>query len=241
MSARPDVSGDAFDSSMSVDSRPMIGVLALQGAFAAHEDALASLGCSTRRVRTTEDLFGLDGLVLPGGESTTMSKLLLSRGLFDAVSCAIDSGVPVFGTCAGMILLASSISDGRDDQVVFGAIDMSVRRNAYGRQIDSFETNLEVEGVSHPVPALFIRAPGVESTGPTVEVLARVDGRPCLVRQGRVWAASFHPELTSDRAVHSLFVECVRAWMAERIIPRSDSSADDQPVGQSVRSSTSQE
>lgn len=211
MSVRPVRAGEAFQSDMSADSQPLIGVLALQGAFAAHEDVLHRLNCRTRRVRTMQDIANLDGLILPGGESTTMSQLLLSSGLFHVVSSAIQTGLPVFGTCAGMILLASRISDGRDDQVCFSAIDIEVRRNAYGRQIDSFERDLTVQGCDHPVPALFIRAPIVETIGPGVEILARDGGRPCLVRQGRVWASAFHPELTSDETVHSLFIDSVQS------------------------------
>lgn len=211
MNVDPAKSGDSFESNMSGDAQPLIGVLALQGAFAAHETMFRQLGCRTRQVRTAVDLDGLNGLVLPGGESTTMSNLLVSSDLFCAVSEKISAGLSVLGTCAGMILLASRISDGRADQVCFSAIDMEVRRNAYGRQIDSFETQLEVRGVDHRVPALFIRAPIVENVGPNVEVLAHEDGRPCLVRQDRVWAASFHPELTADSSVHSLFVDCVES------------------------------
>lgn len=192
---------------MSSDAGPLLGVLALQGAFAAHEEIARRIGCRTRKVRAIEDLDGIDALILPGGESTTMSNLLVSSGLFASISSSISSGLPVLGTCAGMILLASAISDGRDDQVCFAAIDMQVRRNAYGRQVDSFETSLEVVGVGHRVPAMFIRAPIVESWGSEVEILARVDDRPCLVREGNVWATSFHPELTSDTTVHSMFVE----------------------------------
>lgn len=196
---------------MSAESEPKIGVLALQGAFAAHEATLRRLGCRVRRVRTSEDLDGLDGLVLPGGESTTMSNLLVSSGLFESLSSRIRGGLTVFGTCAGMILLSSRIVDGRDDQVCFGVIDMEVRRNAYGRQVDSFETLLNVKGVERPVPALFIRAPIAVSLGSEVEVLASENEHPCLVRQGGVLASSFHPELTDDTAVHSIFLEMVMA------------------------------
>lgn len=181
----------------------------MQGAFAAHEAVLLRLGCRTRLVRVVDDLEGLDGLILPGGESTTMSNLLVTSGLVDELSRRIGNGLPVFGTCAGMILLATDIEDGRDDQVCFGAIDITVRRNGYGRQVDSFETELTVRGTDHPVPALFIRAPIVESSGPGVDVLASEDGRPCLVREKNVVAASFHPELTEDTTVHSIFIDLV--------------------------------
>jgi pyridoxal 5'-phosphate synthase pdxT subunit len=148
--------------------------------------------------------------VLPGGESTTMSMLLESSGLFDPVAERLAAGLPAFGTCAGMILLGTEILDGRSDQRCFGAIDVSVRRNAFGRQVDSFETDLTVDGVDEPVHATFIRAPFVERTGPAVEVLATVDGHPVLCRQGSVLVAAFHPELGHDTRLHELFLEQVR-------------------------------
>lgn len=185
-----------------------IGVLALQGAFAAHQEVLKSIGCSSRQVREPKDLDGLRALIMPGGESTTMSKLLATSGLFDPIAGAIKDGMAVFGTCAGMILLASAIEDGRSDQTSFGVLDITVQRNAYGRQVDSFETDLDVVGLEEPFHAVFIRAPRVTRTG-SVEVLARHDAEPVLVRQGRAWAASFHPELQGDDRVHRLFVECV--------------------------------
>ncbi|MFM8856055.1 MAG: pyridoxal 5'-phosphate synthase glutaminase subunit PdxT [Actinomycetota bacterium] len=196
---------------MSDNSRLLIGVLALQGAFAAHETMLHRLGARTRRVRTCEDLVDLDGLIIPGGESTTMSNLLVSSGMRASLETAIGDGLPVFGTCAGMILLASHIRDGRDDQINLNAIDIDVRRNAYGRQVDSFETSLEVDGIDHPVPAVFIRAPAIEAHGEMVEVLARASDRPCLVRQGSVMASSFHPELTQDTSIHSIFLDVVHS------------------------------
>jgi 5'-phosphate synthase pdxT subunit len=204
-------SGSVVETDMSDNSRLLIGVLALQGAFAAHETMLHRLGVRTRRVRTSEDLVDLDGLVIPGGESTTMSNLLVSSGMPTSLERAIADGLPVFGTCAGMILLASRIRDGRDDQITLNAIDIDVRRNAYGRQVDSFETFLEVNGVDHPVPAVFIRAPAIEAHGATVEVLASANDRPCLVRQERVMASSFHPELTQDTSIHSIFLDVVRS------------------------------
>lgn len=185
-----------------------IGVLALQGAFAAHQEVLDALGCATRQVRAPRELTGLQALVMPGGESTTMSKLLATSGLFDPIAEAIGEGMAVFGTCAGMILLAKEIEDGRADQTSFGVLDVTVQRNAYGRQVDSFETDLRVAGLAEPFHAVFIRAPRVTRTG-TVEVLAEHDGEPVLVRQGSAWAASFHPELSDDDRVHRLFVECV--------------------------------
>ena len=146
---------------------------------------------------------------MPGGESTTMSNLLTSSGLFDEVKARLSDGMPVFGTCAGLILLATEVLDGRPDQRSFGALDVTVRRNGYGRQLDSFETDLDVAGLDGPFHGVFIRAPRVESVGPGVEVLASHDGDPVLVRQDRVMAAAFHPELTPDRRLHAAFVELV--------------------------------
>jgi 5'-phosphate synthase pdxT subunit len=188
--------------------KPTVGVLALQGAFGLHAVALADLGARTLEVRTPADLARVDALVMPGGESTTMSMLLETSGLFDAIAAQIDNGMPVFGTCAGMILLATTVLDGRPDQRSFGAIDLAVRRNAYGRQVDSFETSLRVSGLSdEPFPAVFIRAPLVESAGPGVEVLATHEGRPVLARQGPITAASFHPELAGDNRLHARFLQ----------------------------------
>ncbi len=188
---------------------PMIGVLALQGAFAAHAERLTELGAATRFVRTPAQLDGVDALVMPGGESTTMSKLLVSSGLFDAIALRLEDGMPAFGTCAGMILLAAEVLDGRPDQRSFAAIDIAVQRNGYGRQLDSFETDLDIAGLAEPYHGVFIRAPRVDSVGPAVEVLATHDGDPVLVRQGRIMAASFHPELTADTRLHERFVELV--------------------------------
>lgn len=183
-----------------------VGVLALQGAFAAHAEVLEALGADVSEVRVPGDLPGLAALVMPGGESTTMSKLLESSGLFTALGKRIPDGFPVFGTCAGMILLASRVLDGRPDQKSFGALDITVRRNAYGRQVDSFEENLAVTGLDTPFPAVFIRAPLITELGDAVKVLASHDGQPVLVRQDAVMAASFHPELTGDGRLHELFL-----------------------------------
>jgi 5'-phosphate synthase pdxT subunit len=189
---------------------PIIGVLALQGAFALHQQRLAELDAPTRQVRTPSELSEVDALVMPGGESTTMSKLLLSSGLFDEIATRIDGGMPVFGTCAGMILLATEVLDGRPDQRSFGAIDIAVRRNGYGRQIDSFEADLDVPSVAGgPFHGVFIRAPKVERVGAGVEVLATLDGVPVLARSGRVTVASFHPELANDARLHGEFVQHV--------------------------------
>lgn len=189
---------------------PTIGVLALQGAFAAHQQRFADLGLATRQVRLPADLIGCDALVVPGGESTTMSKLLVSSGLFDEIGTRIADGLAVFGTCAGMIMLASEVLDGRPDQRCLAAIDLTVRRNGYGRQIDSFETDLRLctrAADEPPFHGVFIRAPRVERIGPAVEVLAEHEGDPVLVRSGRITVASFHPELTADSRVHADFIE----------------------------------
>ena len=190
-----------------MEAQPVVGVLALQGAFAAHERALAQLDVTTRQVRTPAHLEGLAALVMPGGESTTMSRLLHTSGLFDPLAAMLADGLPVFGTCAGMILLAGEVLDGRPDQRSFGVIDIAVRRNGYGRQIDSFETDLDVVGEREPFHAVFIRAPKVVRTGDDVEVLAAHEGVPVLARQGSVMVASFHPELTDDARLHRIFVQ----------------------------------
>jgi len=186
-----------------------VGVLALQGAFAQHARVLRSLGAEPVEVRAPEHLAGVAALVLPGGESTTMSMLLESSGLFDPLAERLAGGMPVLGTCAGMILLSAEIIDGRADQRCFGAIDISVRRNAFGRQIDSFEADLAVDGLDgdRPFPAVFIRAPVVERTGPAVDVLARVDGKAVLCRHDRITVAAFHPELSRDARIHAHFLE----------------------------------
>jgi 5'-phosphate synthase pdxT subunit len=184
-----------------------VGVLALQGAFEAHARAFESLGAEVVEVRTPRDLGLVDALAMPGGESTTMSKLLVTSGLFDAVAERLAEDFPVFGTCAGMILLAGTVLDGRADQRNFGAIDLVVRRNGYGRQLDSFEADLAVTGLTDPYHAVFIRAPVVEAAGAAVDVLATHDGRVVLARQGRVTVASFHPELTDDHRLHELFLQ----------------------------------
>ena len=184
-----------------------VGVLALQGAFARHIQVLGGLGAATTEVRTPDDLFEVDALVLPGGESTTMSMLLDSSGLHDAVADRITNGMPVLGTCAGMILLARHVADGRPEQRSFAASDIDVLRNGYGRQVDSFEADLEVTGLDEPFHGVFIRAPVVEWVGDGVEVLGTVDGRPVLCRQGAVVVASFHPEMSGDGRIHGWFLD----------------------------------
>ncbi len=187
-----------------------VGVLALQGDVAEHVSALLAVGAHPVEVRVPDDMAGLDALVLPGGESTTMSRLLESSGLFDVVAERLAGGMPAFGTCAGMILLAADVVDGRPDQRSFSAIDVVVRRNGYGRQVDSFERALPVSALAGgPVDAVFIRAPVVERVGPGVEVLAEVDDSPVLCRQGPILVAAFHPELSGDLRLHQLFIgEC---------------------------------
>ncbi len=210
-----------------------VGVLALQGDVAEHRRALADLGVTSRCVRRPADLSGLDGIVMPGGESTTISMLLASSGLLEPLGKEIAAGLAVFGTCAGMILLGTSVIGGRDDQICYGAIDLTVRRNGYGRQLASFECDVDVPAVGGaPFHAVFIRAPLVESTGEAVEILAVIepdaDGpdqpgpgftgtglteavmtTPVLCRQGSVLVAAFHPELTADRRVHGLFISTI--------------------------------
>jgi 5'-phosphate synthase pdxT subunit len=190
-----------------------VGVLALQGASRRHVEALTALGARAVEVRTPQDLAGIEGLVLPGGESTTMSKLLDLSGLFDPVAERLADGMPAFGTCAGLILLSSEILDGRPDQRSFGVLDVAVRRNGFGRQVDSFETDVRVVGLAGgelsggAFPAVFIRAPVIERVGAGVEVLATVADLPVLCRQGSVLAAAFHPELSDDLRLHQLFLE----------------------------------
>jgi 5'-phosphate synthase pdxT subunit len=186
--------------------RPRIGVLAIQGDYAAHADALAEVGAEAVEVRSPEELAGLDGLILPGGESTTMLKFLEKRGLFDALK-EFSNTQPVFGTCAGAILLAREVR--RPAQRSLGALDAVVERNAYGRQLDSAILTEPTSLPGEPLEMVFIRAPRITDTGAGVEVLARRDGFPVLVRQGKLLAATFHPELSADRRVHRLFVDSV--------------------------------
>ena len=199
-------------------TRPLIGVLALQGDVREHLAALDDSGADVVGVRRPEELDKVDGIVIPGGESTTMSRLLQVFELLDPLRERLRGGLPAYGSCAGMILLASEVLDTRPDAEHLGAIDMTVRRNAFGRQVDSFESDLEFEGIiGDPIRAVFIRAPWVERVGPGVEVLAQVPaaageaaGRIVAVRQGSVIATSFHPEVTGDRRVHEMFVDLVR-------------------------------
>ncbi|GAA3235621.1 pyridoxal 5'-phosphate synthase glutaminase subunit PdxT [Pseudonocardia petroleophila] len=203
---------------------PVIGVLALQGDVREHVRALEECGARAVAVRRPAELAAVDAMVLPGGESTTMSRLLVTFDLLEPLRARVADGMPTYGSCAGMILLAREVLDGRPDQEQLGGLDVVVRRNAFGRQVDSFETDLDVTGVpGDPVRAVFIRAPWVEKAGDDVEVLATVPdhtvsgagtgaaaGRPVAVRQGSVLATAFHPELTGDLRIHALFVATLR-------------------------------
>lgn len=185
-----------------------VGLIALQGAVAPHKTLLGGLGVDVTEVRTPEELDGVDAVVLPGGESTTMWHLLGVSGLGDALRRRLSDGLPALGTCAGMIVLAAGVVDGRSDQGSLGAIDITVRRNAFGRQIASFEQPIAVAGLGdEPFHGVFIRAPVVERCGPDVEVLASLNGQPVAVRHRNVVATAFHPELTSDPRIHKLFVD----------------------------------
>ncbi|WP_405809528.1 pyridoxal 5'-phosphate synthase glutaminase subunit PdxT [Streptomyces sp. NBC_00210] len=197
---------------MTTPGSPVIGVLALQGDVREHLIALAAADAVARPVRRPDELAEVDGLVIPGGESTTMSKLAVLFDMMQPLRERIAGGLPVYGTCAGLIMLADKILDPRSGQETFGGIDMIVRRNAFGRQNESFEAAVEVTGVAEgPVEGVFIRAPWVESVGAQVEVLAEHDGHIVAVRQGNALATSFHPELTGDHRMHGLFVDMVRA------------------------------
>jgi pyridoxal 5'-phosphate synthase pdxT subunit len=184
-----------------------VGILALQGAFREHREVLDALGVETVEVRVPSDLSAVDALVLPGGESTTMSKLLETSGLREPLGARLRDGLPALGTCAGLILLAHEVLDGRPDQPPLDVIDCTVRRNAYGTQLQSFEAPIEVAGLrGGAFPGVFIRAPVVERVGPGVEVLAEHDGRPVLCRSGPLWVSTFHPELSGDLRIHQSFI-----------------------------------
>jgi 5'-phosphate synthase pdxT subunit len=201
-------------------SAPTIGVLALQGDVREHLAVLRGLGTEAVTVRRPEELAAVDGLVVPGGESTTMANLAQRFGMLEPLREAVAAGLPTYGSCAGMIMLADTVLDAPAGQQTIGGLDVTVRRNAFGRQGDSFETEVDITGVAGgPVHAVFIRAPWVEAVGPGVEVLGRVvggaaDGKIVAVRQGSLVATSFHPELTGDTRVHAVFVELVRAARA---------------------------
>ena len=190
------------------NSRPTVGVLAMQGDFQAHARALAAAGADAREVRTLADLEAVDGLIIPGGESTTIGMLLERYGLMEPLRQRLQQGMPTFGTCAGLILLAREI-EGRD-QPHLAALDVQVRRNAYGRQLDSFEADVPAPELGEgPLHTIFIRAPQITSAGPQVEILAETETGPILVRQGHILGAAFHPELTADTRVHRYFVRMI--------------------------------
>jgi 5'-phosphate synthase pdxT subunit len=199
----------------------VVGVLALQGDVREHLYALAEADAVARPVRRPEELEDVDALVIPGGESTTMSKLAVEFGLLEPIRRRVGAGMPTYGSCAGMIMLSTEILDGRPDQQAFGGIDMTVRRNAFGRQVDSFEAPVAIDGIAgEPFHAVFIRAPWVERVGPDVSVLGQVaqgpaTGRIVAVRQGNLLATAFHPELTGDLRVHRFFVDMVRSARVE--------------------------
>jgi 5'-phosphate synthase pdxT subunit len=197
-------------------SQPLVGVLAVQGDVREHLYAVERAGARATTVRRPSEVEAVDGLVIPGGESTTMDKLVRAFGLFEPLRARIAAGMPAYGSCAGMIMLADRITGGRPDQQTLGGIDITVRRNAFGRQVDSFEDDLDFAGLDEPVHAVFIRAPWVEEASDRVEVLARVGrgpaaGRIVAVRQGPLMATSFHPEVGGDSRVHRQFVELVRS------------------------------
>jgi len=189
---------------------PTVGVLALQGDVREHLAALGSLDVQAIAVRRPGELDACDGLVIPGGESTTMAKLAGIFELLEPLRKRVRAGLPVFGTCAGMIMLADRVLDGAPGQETVGGLDITVRRNAFGRQVDSFEGPLDVAGLDTPVHGVFIRAPWVEQVGASVEVLATAAGHPVAVRQGPLLATSFHPEVGADVRLHRLFTELVR-------------------------------
>jgi 5'-phosphate synthase pdxT subunit len=184
-----------------------VGVLALQGAFKLHAEALERLGVEALEVRSVEDFNSSDALIIPGGESTTMSFLLESSGIFESLQERSIAGMPILGTCAGMILLSSKIADGRSDQKPLNLIDIEVRRNGYGRQINSFESDLFIEGFESSFRGVFIRAPLVEDVSEKVEVIAELNGRPVMCRQDSTIVTSFHPELADDDRIHAEFLE----------------------------------
>jgi 5'-phosphate synthase pdxT subunit len=187
-----------------------VGVLALQGDFREHLTTLATLGAEGIEIRTPEQLEAVDALIIPGGESTTIGKLAVRFGLMEPLRKRIEAGMPVYGTCAGMILLAREVTDG--EQPLVGALDVVIERNAFGRQNDSFEEELAIDGLDAPFRAVFIRAPWVAKVGEGVEVLASVDDHPVVVRQGHILASAFHPELTGDHRLHQMMLD----WLVDR-------------------------
>ncbi len=224
---RSQVSAGSPDTRHPTPDNLVIGVLAVQGDFAEHAAMLrrADKSVQVREVRTARDLDGLDGLIVPGGESTTIGKLLVAYALEEPIRAAAQDGMPVWGTCAGMILLARDILGTQPDGRI-GLMDLTVQRNAFGRQVDSFETDLPFEGIDHPIHAVFIRAPLVEHVGPKAEPLATLpDGRVVAARQGNLLATAFHPELTPDTSLHKWFIEqCAEHAAATLAVWRASSS-----------------
>jgi len=192
-----------------VSGRPLVGVLALQGDVREHVGALDRLGVDSRRLKRPEDLAGIDAVVLPGGESTTIGRLAERTGILAPLRELVGGGVPTLGTCAGLILASRAVTEGT--QPLLGILDVVVARNAFGRQNESFETDLPVTGLDRPFPAVFIRAPWVAEVGGGVEVLATVEGHPVMVRQGTVLGLSFHPELTDDLRIHTMLIDLLRS------------------------------
>jgi 5'-phosphate synthase pdxT subunit len=194
-----------------------VGVLALQGDVREHISSLLACGVSPIPVRRSRELDNVDALVIPGGESTTIAHLSEVFGIYDQIKERISTGMPVYGSCAGMILLAHEILDAKEGQKSFGGLDITVRRNAFGRQVDSFESDISFAGSADLIRAVFIRAPWVERVGDSVTVLATVDTHPVAVRSERLLATSFHPELTADHRIHSYFIENVAAPALEKV------------------------
>jgi len=184
-----------------------VGVLALQGDVREHVRILDNLGAEAIEVKKPDQIESIEAMIIPGGESTTIGKMAVRFGMLDPIREVIGGGIPVYGTCAGMILLAAAVADG--DQPLVGALDVVVKRNAFGRQNESFETELEIEGLDEPFHAVFIRAPWIEKVGSDVEVLSELDDHPVMVRQGRILATSFHPELTGDGRIHRMLLELI--------------------------------
>ena len=192
----------------SAEGQPVIGVLSLQGAYREHEQALRNTGAQTIKVRRRQQLRGIDALVIPGGESTTIGKLMVGYHMLGAIRALGEGGMPVLGTCAGLVMLASDTVDG--EQPLLRMMDIRVRRNAFGRQVNSFETDLDIPALGkEPFHGVFIRAPWIEDAGADVEILASHDGHPVAARQGRLLVTAFHPELTDDLRLHRLFLEMV--------------------------------
>lgn len=184
-----------------------VGVLALQGDVREHIRILNSLGAEADEIKKPEQLDSVDALVIPGGESTTIGKMAVRFGLLDPLRAAVEDRLPVYGTCAGMILLAGAVTEG--DQPLIGALDVVVKRNAFGRQNESFEADVDINGLDTPFPAVFIRAPWIEKVGSEVEILSEIDDHPVMVRQGSILATSFHPELTGDGRIHRMLLDLI--------------------------------